>query len=90
MFRPHYCGRPPASLLLRGRAGDGVALNRLLAGQQWLHPAPPLPLLVCPAEPALNAWVNNVADPLLSFDAKELIEALAGIPACLPSLQVLH
>lgn len=28
-----------------------------------------------------------MADPLLSFDAKELIEALAAIPACLPSLQ---
>ncbi|PRW57646.1 importin-9 isoform X1 [Chlorella sorokiniana] len=39
------------------------------------------------SEPALNAWVNNVADPLLSYDAKELLEALAAIPACLPSLQ---
>lgn len=32
--------------------------------------------------------MNNVADPLLSYDAKELLEALAAIPACLPSLQV--
>lgn len=45
--------------------------------------SPPVPN----AEPALNAWVNNVADPLLAFDAKELLEALAAIPACLPSLQ---
>lgn len=40
------------------------------------------------AEPALNAWIANVADPLLSVDARELLEALAAIPACLPNLQV--
>lgn len=39
------------------------------------------------AEPALHAWINNVADPLLSVDARELLEALAAVPACLPSLQ---
>ncbi|PSC72945.1 importin-9 isoform X1 [Micractinium conductrix] len=39
------------------------------------------------AEPALNAWIANVADPLLSVDARELLEALAAIPACLPNLQ---
>jgi hypothetical protein len=40
------------------------------------------------AGPALAAWVSNVADPLLSLDAREVLEALAAIPACLPSLQV--
>ncbi|KAL4434017.1 hypothetical protein ABPG75_000458 [Micractinium tetrahymenae] len=39
------------------------------------------------SEPTLHAWVNNVADPLLSVDARELLEALAAVPACLPSLQ---
>ena len=52
-------------------------------------PPPPCPAPSwLPAEPALNAWIANVADPLLSVDARELIEALAAIPACLPSLQV--
>ena len=49
----------------------------------------PLPApLPGPAEPALNAWVANVADPLLSLDAKDLLEALAAVPTCLPNLQV--
>ncbi|KAL4441799.1 hypothetical protein ABPG77_003715 [Micractinium sp. CCAP 211/92] len=39
------------------------------------------------SEPTLHAWINYFADPLLSVDARELLEALAAIPACLPSLQ---
>ena len=38
--------------------------------------------------PVLNAWVANVADPLLAEDAKQLLAALAGVPACLQALQV--
>ncbi|KAI3434732.1 hypothetical protein D9Q98_002793 [Chlorella vulgaris] len=39
------------------------------------------------SEPTLRVWVANVSDPLLSVDSRELLEALAAIPACLPSLQ---
>lgn len=78
--------RPPASTLLLGVASDWAAAV-WLPKARGCSPHCPAPL-ACPAEPALTAWVNNVADPLLSFDAKELIEALAAIPVCLPSLQV--
>ena len=36
----------------------------------------------------LSIWVANVSDPLLAGDTVELLEALAAIPDCLPSLQV--
>jgi importin-9 len=37
--------------------------------------------------PAMQAWVSNVADPLLGEDAQELLQALAASPACLPNVQ---
>jgi hypothetical protein len=43
-------------------------------------------------EPALSPavlalWADNVADPLLSVDALDVLQALANTPAALPSLQ---
>ncbi|KAK9806782.1 hypothetical protein WJX72_002643 [[Myrmecia] bisecta] len=35
----------------------------------------------------LHIWANHVADPLLSIDAIDVLEALALTPAALPSLQ---
>eukprot|EP00887_Chlorella_sp_A99_P007628 scaffold20.g7628.t1 len=39
------------------------------------------------AGPTLNAWISHVVDPLLAGDARDLLEAMAGVPACLPGLQ---
>ncbi len=38
----------------------------------------------------LALWSKHVHDPLLSIDAVEAIEALAGIPSILPTLQVIN
>lgn len=69
-------GRRPAGAGARGGAYAACGPAQCAPG------APP-----SSAEPALNAWVANVADPLLSIDARELLEALASLPACLPALQ---
>lgn len=75
----------------RGLAGDGTsggrAAGKSVRGALWSNQAASPPPSTDTAEPALNAWVANVADPLLSIDARELLEALAALPACLPALQ---
>lgn len=38
-------------------------------------------------EPVLTLWANNITDPLISEDARDVLEALAKVPACLPHLQ---
>lgn len=38
------------------------------------------------AGPVLEVWAANVADPLVSGDALEVLESLASYPACLPTL----
>ena len=42
------------------------------------------------AAPAtLRVWAAKVADPLLAADARDVLEALAAVPACLPPLHQL-
>ena len=41
------------------------------------------------APATLRLWASRVADPLLSATARDVLEALANIPACLPSLLTL-
>lgn len=47
------------------------------------------------AEPGISpgvlaVWERSVTDPLVVVAALDLLQALAGIPACLASLQVRH
>ena len=41
------------------------------------------------APATLRVWAEKVADPLLAADARDVLEALAAVPACLPSLHLL-
>ena len=41
------------------------------------------------APATLRVWAAKVADPLLAADARDVLEALAAVPACLPSLHQL-
>ena len=41
------------------------------------------------APATLRVWAEKVADPLLAADARDVLEALAATPACLPSLHAL-
>lgn len=94
-------GGCPARLPSRPSAAAAAVTLRVLLQGQPRTPGPPASQtkqqakpsvqqarsLSCCAEPALNAWIANVADPLLSIDSRELLEALAALPACLPALQ---
>ena len=41
------------------------------------------------APATLRVWAAKVADPLLAADARDVLEALAAVPACVPSLHQL-
>ena len=41
------------------------------------------------APATLRVWAEKVTDPLLAADARDVLEALASVPACLPSLHQL-
>ena len=41
------------------------------------------------APATLRVWAAKVADPLLAADARDVLEALAAVPACLPPLHQL-
>ena len=41
------------------------------------------------APATLRVWAEKVADPLLAADARDVLEALAAVPACVPSLHAL-
>jgi hypothetical protein len=56
-------------------------LELVLGGRAWI-----LDVRTVCAPPQI--WSANVADPLLSIDAVELLEVLASIPACLNNMQV--
>lgn len=53
------------------------------------------PAAAAAAEPGVSpgvlaVWERSVTDPLVVVAALDLLQALAGIPACLASLQVRH
>ena len=41
------------------------------------------------APATLRVWAAKVADPLLAADARDVLEALAAVSACVPSLHQL-
>jgi hypothetical protein len=41
------------------------------------------------APATLRVWAEKVADPVMAADARDVLEALAAVPACLPSLHQL-
>jgi hypothetical protein len=41
------------------------------------------------APATLRVWADKVTDPLLAADARDVLEALAAVPACLPSLHAM-
>ena len=49
------------------------------AAAAWEHAVSPV---------VLRIWADSVTDPLLALDALDALQALAGNPAALPSLQV--
>ena len=50
------------------------------AATAWAHALAPA---------TLRAWAERISDPLLASDARDVLEALASYPACLPSLHAM-